>query len=275
VADAAIAWTDAVKVAGRQPLALAVGDDATLAQIFGYAPGLEAAGYTVLGASASDEPAVTSSRVAAGVQRVYFRLAAVPRRSESLDRARVTACRRQFERKRLHHRARPLSNPFLSFQYDHVFSDLLPRVARAHADLSHAIDELEPAIVLVGTHGFISHAAAVAARARGVRSVFLQHGGALTWLHGSSADQVWAWGTLPATIFRESYGWPEARVTVVGAPQLTPARRRADDAANRGDVRRRFDVPVDGHMLLVITSGNSGCDRRPATPSADGYVHVV
>lgn len=255
-----IAWLVAVGRRGGNPLALAVGDDISLAMMFGFAPGLEAAGYTVLGASTSSAPQSVRKRTLSRAERPYVRLSAMPGGPRPARVTDFVAIRRHFETRRLAHGEAALRNPFLAFQYDHIFSELMPLALRAYTSIAHAIETLEPSLVLVASHGFASHAAAIAARARGTRSVMVQHGGALTWMHSTSSDAVWAWGATPAEIIRDAYRWPASRVPPIGAPHLAHVGPRAENVALRGEIRRRFDVPPDGRMLVVITSG---CTEGP------------
>lgn len=263
-----IGWADAAKTCGSRPLALAVGHNTFLDVMFGYAPGLEAAGYMVLGASTTGEPVATSKRISSGAARPYFRMSAMPHRSGPMQDLDFVESRRRFEHARLAREASAFRNPFLSFQYDHIFSVLVPQVLRAYIDITRVLDDLEPSLVLVASHGFHSRAAALAARERGVRSVFVPHGGALVLAYSANADAVWAWGTLQAALFRDAYGLSGALVTPVGAPQLAQVRRHTNNVAHRAEVRQQFAVPVDGRMLLVLTSGFTDGPWQPVETQA-------
>lgn len=245
----------------RQPgerLALAVGNSLSLRTVFGYAPLLErGTGCRVLGASFDDVLPEIRDRTGLVVDRPYFRLKDVPAGALlSATLSGIATAHERFVESRLRSPEPALNNPFLTFQFDYVFTDLLPATLRAYTSTHEAIRVLEPELVLVAAHSFIEQGAVAAARRCDVPSVMITHG-VLSWLQTVSAEHFWAWGELPKRILTDELGASATAVRVVGAPQLSKISEIAPQAlsAHRAAVRRRLGVDDDAVMLVVLTSG--------------------
>ncbi|HUP23858.1 MAG TPA: hypothetical protein VNB06_13060, partial [Thermoanaerobaculia bacterium] len=153
-----------------------------------------------------------------------------------------------------------LANPYLEFQFDHLFSNLLPETWETFHRCRDAIAALRPDTLLIASPTRFEYAAIAAARATHVPTIFVNHG-ILGKIHkfGVPTDRFWAWGESSLRSARSALHWQEHQVAVVGAPQIHGAIEQVVAARREPRCARlaRLDLADAGRVLLVITGGNT------------------